>query len=202
MTGDFSLADLTSAKGWVDVRCDLRIWILVPAGFPPELGLDHDTWAPAVAKAWWQQSGLRYGQDMVAKLAFMLETLRQDGYADFPCHQIWAHYRDFTLPPLPLHIGIWKMTGARDQQLRALSGAAEPDAISPPAVTEFTTDALGDGLPHSAAHKVRQRRGMRHARLRLPLRGVRDRRPGHHRHTRSAAAAEGHPATSRISSAG
>jgi hypothetical protein len=146
MTGDFSLADLTSAKGWVDVRCDLRIWILIPSGFPPELGLDRDTWASAVAEAWWQQSGLRYGQDMVAKLAFMLETLRQDGYANFPCHQIWAHYRDFTLPPLPLHIGIWKMTGPRDQQLRALSGATEPDAIRPPAVTEYTTDALGTGF--------------------------------------------------------
>lgn len=146
MTGDFSLADLTSAKGWVDVRCDLRIWIRIPAGFPPELGLDRDTWAPAVAEAWWQQSGLRYGQDMVAKLAFMLETLCRDGYANFPCHQIWAHYRDFALLPLPLHIGIWKMTGPRDQQLRALSGATEPDAIRPPLVTEYATDALGTGL--------------------------------------------------------
>jgi hypothetical protein len=146
MTGDFSLADLTSKKGWVRTRCDLRIWIPVPAGFPPETGLDRDTWAATMAGAWWEQSGLRYGPDMVTKLAVMLETLREDGFANFPCHQIWAHYRDFTLPPLPLHIGIWKMTGPRDQQLRALSGATDPDVIRPPEVTEYTTDALGTGF--------------------------------------------------------
>jgi hypothetical protein len=38
MTAGFSLADLTSKKGWVRTRCDLRIWIPIPAGFPPELG--------------------------------------------------------------------------------------------------------------------------------------------------------------------
>jgi len=84
MTGDFSLADLTSTKGWVDVSCDLRIWIPIPVNFLEELGLDRDTWASAVAEAWWEQSGLRYGPDMVGKLAFMLETLRERGYAA-PC---------------------------------------------------------------------------------------------------------------------
>lgn len=38
------------------------------------------------------------------------------------------------------------MTGPRDQQLRALSGAAEPDVIRPPEVTEYTTNALGTGF--------------------------------------------------------
>ena len=74
MTGEFSLAGLTSQKGWVRTRCDLRIWIPVPAGFSPETGLDRDTWAVTMAEAWWEQSGLRYGPDMVAKLAVMLET--------------------------------------------------------------------------------------------------------------------------------
>lgn len=154
MTADFSLADLTSKKGWVRTRCDLRIWIPIPAGFPPEVGLDPDTWATAMAGAWWEQSGLRYGPDMVAKLTFMLESLREQGFQNVPCHQIWAYYRDFTLPPLPLHIGIWKMTGPRDQQLRALSGATDPDVIRPPVVTEYTTPALGTGfrtLRHTGA---------------------------------------------------
>ena len=146
MTADFALGDLTSKKGWVRNSCDLRLWIPCPAGFPEDFGMDRDSWAAAMAEAWWEQSGLRYGPGMVAKLAFMLDALREDGYENVPCHQIWAYYRDITLPPLPLHIGIWMMTGDRDQQLRSLSGAADPDVIRPPVVTEFTTGNLGTGF--------------------------------------------------------
>lgn len=146
MTTGLTLADLTSRKGWVRTRCDLSIWIPVPAGFPAELGLDRGSWATVAANAWWEQSGLQHGPDAVDKLAFMLEALREQGYAAIPCHQIWALYRDVALPLLPLHIGIWMMTGERDQQLRALSGAADPHVVRQPITTSFRTDALGNGF--------------------------------------------------------
>lgn len=145
MTSDGMLAELASKKARVRVNCDLRVWIPCPAEFPPELNLDRDSWADAMAEGYWEQSGLRYGPDMVSKLAYMLKTLHKQGYENVPCHQIWAYYRDHTLPPLPLHIGIWAMRGERDQQLRSLSGAGDPAVIRPPVITEFTTESLGTG---------------------------------------------------------
>lgn len=144
MSDDFALGNLTSTKGWVRNTCDLRIWIPCPARFPD--GLDRDSWAAAMAAGWWEQSGLTYGQEAVSTLARMLRVIHEQGYKNVPCHQIWAHYRDITLPPLPLHIGIWKMTGDREQQLAGLSGATDPDVIRPPAVSAFTTKALGAGV--------------------------------------------------------
>lgn len=146
MSAEFSLADLTSRKGWVRVQCDLRIWIPCPAEFPDELGLDRESWSVAMAEAWWEQSGLSYGQSAVDKLAYMLREVREQGYENVPCHQIWAYYRDFTVPPLPVHIGIWMMTGDREDQLRALSGATDHNVIRQPLVTEFTTKTLGIGF--------------------------------------------------------
>jgi hypothetical protein len=144
MSDDFALGKLTSTTGWVRNTCDLRIWMPCPARFPD--GLDRDSWAAAMAEGWWEQSGLNYGQEAVGTLAHMLRVIHEQGYKNVPCHQIWAHYRDITLPPLPLHIGIWKMTGDREQQLAGLSGATDPDVIRPPAVSAFTTKALGTGL--------------------------------------------------------
>ncbi|HEX6522312.1 MAG TPA: hypothetical protein VF070_20245 [Streptosporangiaceae bacterium] len=146
MSSEFSLADLTSRKGWVRVHCDLRIWIPCPAQFPDHLGLDLNSWSTAMAEAWWEQSGLEYGHAVVDKLACMLREVREQGYENVPCHQIWAYYRDFTVPPLPIHIGIWMMTGNRDQQLRALSGATDPSVIRKPLMAEFTTKTLGTGV--------------------------------------------------------
>lgn len=150
MSDDFALGNLTSAKGWVRNTCDLRIWIPCPARFPEDL--DRDSWAAAMASRWWEQSGLNHGQRAVGTLARMLRVIHEQGYENVPCHQIWAHYRAITLPPLPLHIGIWKMSGDRERQLLGLSGATDPDVIRPPAVSAFTTKALGTGL-HTMRHK-------------------------------------------------
>ena len=144
MSEDFALGSLTSTKGWVRTSCDPRIWIPCPARFPD--GLDRDSWAAAMAEGWWEQSGLDYGQAVVGNLARMLRVIHEQGYENVPCHQIWAHYRDTSVPPLPLHIGIWKMTGDREQQLLGLSGATDSDVIRPPAVSAFATRALGTGL--------------------------------------------------------
>jgi hypothetical protein len=100
----------------------------VPAKFPD--GFDRGSWAAAVAEGWWEQNGLEYRQVAIDKL----------------------------VPPLPLHIGIWAMTGERDQQLRSLSGAADPDVVRPPVVTEFTTGPLGAGFRTLRHVKYRRRK--------------------------------------------
>jgi len=144
MSAGLTLADLTSKKGWVRNNCDLRIWIPCPYRFPE--GLDRDSWAAAMAEGWWEQTGVKYAPEAVRRLASMLRVLHQEGYENVPCHQIWAYYRDVTVPPLPLHIGIWMMRGDREQQLLSLSGAADPDAVRTPVVTRFATESLGDGF--------------------------------------------------------
>ena len=156
MSDNPTLADLTSKQGWVRNSCDLTKWIPCPAKFPD--GFDRDSWAAAMAEGWWEQNGLEYRQVAIDKLAFMLRELHQQGYENVPCHQIWAYYRDLAVPPLPLHIGIWAMTGERDQQLRSLSGAADPDAVRPPVVTEFATGPLGAGFRTLRHVKYRHRK--------------------------------------------
>lgn len=146
MSSDFTLADLTSKKGWVRVNPDPRIWLPIPAEVPPGLGYDDETWATAMAEAWWELSGLKHSPASVEQLAVMLRTVRQQGFEMVPCHLIWAWYRDIALPPLPLHIGIWQLTGEREHQLSALSGAADRDVIRPPQTQTYTTESLGSGF--------------------------------------------------------
>jgi hypothetical protein len=146
MTSDFSLANLTSKKGWVRVKPDPRIWLPIPAQIPEGLDYDEETWAPAIAEAWWELSGLKYSPAAVQRLAVMLRAVREQGFEMVPCHQVWAWYRDIDLPPLPLHIGIWQMTGEREQQLSALSGATDLDVIRAPEISTFTTESLGTGF--------------------------------------------------------
>jgi hypothetical protein len=153
MTDDFTLGDLTSEKGWVRTNRDFRMWIPCPPEFAEEPGSDRDSWAMLMAEGWWEQSGLKYGPDAVGKLAFMLKTIQEHAYERIPCHQVWIYYRDMTEVPLPLHIGIWKMTGDRSAQLRALSGADDRDIVRPSSTTEFTTDLLGTGY-RTIRHKA------------------------------------------------
>jgi hypothetical protein len=146
MKSAFTPAHLTSVNGWVRARPDFRIWIPCPVRFPEDPDLGRDYWAETMAQAWWRQSGRRYARDKVGKLARMLEIIHEQGSSDVPCHQIWACYLDTRVPPLPLYLGIWATRGDREQQLRTLSGATDPDVLRPPAVTEFTTRALGTGI--------------------------------------------------------
>jgi hypothetical protein len=107
---------------------------------------DDDPWAEEVAAAWWQQSRRPYTATAIGQLAAMFRYVQEHGYARVPCHQIWMYLRDPAVPPLPVHIGIWKAYGDRAQQLRQLSGADDPASSRPPDITEFTTGSLGAGV--------------------------------------------------------
>jgi hypothetical protein len=137
-------ASQTSEKGWVQAHGDRHLWIPCPAGFPA--GHDRDSWAAMMAAAWWKQSGLTYTAAAVGQLAAMLRRIHEQGYAKVPCHQIWIYLREPAVPPLPVHIGIWKMQGERNTRLRSLSGADDTASTRPPDVTELVTDHLGTGI--------------------------------------------------------
>jgi hypothetical protein len=134
---------VTSELGWVRVDFDTRLWLPCPHVFPD--GYDLDSWATAMATAWWEQSGLRYQDDVIGKLATMLRMIH-GGYERVRCHQIWIYLRDPGIPPHPVFLGIWKQAGDRDQRLRLLTGADDKSSARKPQVAEVTTEHLGTGL--------------------------------------------------------
>jgi hypothetical protein len=134
---------VTSELGWVKVDFDTRLWIPCPVTFPD--GYDLDSWATAMADAWWEQSGLDYTGDMVGRLARMLRMVH-GAYERVRCHQIWIYLRDPAIPPHPVFIGIWKQAGDRDRRLRLLTGADDKASARKPQVAEATTEHLGTGL--------------------------------------------------------
>ena len=135
--------DLISEKGWVRPQADSRFWIPCPEFLPPE----HDaaTWYTMLAEEWWDRSGLPYRPVSVEALAAMIERAH-GGYARVPVHQIWLYLRDPAVPPLLVHVGIWKMHGERAARLRFLTAADKAGSTRPPEVTEFAVDHLGTGI--------------------------------------------------------
>jgi len=134
---------VTSEMGWARVDCDTRLWIPCPLIFPD--GYDLDWWAKAVSAAWWEQSGLRYQDDVIGKLATMLRMVH-GAYERVRCHQIWIYLRDPGIPPHPVFIGIWKQAGDRDRRLRLLTGADDKSGAKKPQIAKVTTEQLGTGL--------------------------------------------------------
>ena len=133
----------TSKKGWVRVDCDLRLWIPCPGTFPP--GRDRDSWAAECAQVHWEVAGLPSSQEAVDALAAMLRMIHES-YEEVLCHQIWIYLPVPTALPLPVYIGIWEMTGERDEQLPALTGITDPDVVRPPFTGEFPTILYGSGV--------------------------------------------------------
>jgi hypothetical protein len=146
----------TSEKGWVRADGDIRFWIACPPPLTDERDNDDDPWAEDAAAAWWELSERAYTATAIGQLAAMFRYVQEHGYARVPCHQIWIYLRDPAVPPLPVHIGIWKTHGDRDQQLRQLSGADDPASSRPADVAEFSTDNLGTGV-RALHYRMRER---------------------------------------------
>lgn len=134
----------TSERGWARVDPDARFWIPCPAAFPA--GMNRESWAAEVAGDWWDRSGLRYSAPALTQLAQVFSFTQEHGYTIVPCHQIWMYLRDPTLPPLAVHIGIWKSAGERGQRLRELAGAGDHDGARRPDISDVETASLGAGL--------------------------------------------------------
>jgi hypothetical protein len=141
MTRHTAAADLHSRKGIAHVAYDQRIWIPAPPTFP--LGMDREAWAAGYADAFWEMSGLRYGQREIALLREDLELIHKDLFADPQCHMAYIHLPDPRLLPLAVGVGVWPAAGCRDERLRLWTHADDPDAVS---VRAFPTTALGSGL--------------------------------------------------------
>jgi hypothetical protein len=148
---------LASRKGSVDVDRDVLqtlTWIPCMPDFPE--GQDRQSWAAQSAALWWGASGLMHGKRKLDALAAMLSAIHTDVYAAGHSHMTFIHLPDPRLLPLPVQLGIWAMDGERDETLRLLVNADDPEAIEPPTVEEFTTERLGTGLRTARRHLGRR----------------------------------------------
>lgn len=138
---------LASQKGWVDIDRDYllkMIWVPCPPFFSQ--GEDRESWAAESAALWFRFSQSPYGREEVNHLAGVLEAIHADVYSAGHCHQALVHLPEPQMMPLPAQIGVWAMQGEREQALRTMAHAYEPEAMEPPIVEEFTTGRLGSGL--------------------------------------------------------
>lgn len=84
--------------------------------------------------------------------------IREDLYMNWPGQYIYFYIGPPRRRPLPVMLGVWNMTGERDQQLRALAGAETVDLIEPPVIEEFPTERLGAGVKVWCVQKAPHRR--------------------------------------------
>jgi hypothetical protein len=133
-----------SSDTWARVEYDIAVWVPCPPGFPP--GYDRERWAQMYASNFWKRPGLTYSDLDIAMLAARLAEIHRDTYGHIPCHQAFIHLPDPRLSPLPVYLATWKSAGGRDEQLRALTHADDPEAVRPPIVDQIQTEGLGAGL--------------------------------------------------------
>jgi hypothetical protein len=142
--GEPNLSDLTSKKGWVSVDYDEAVWIPCPPVFAA--GVDRESYAAGVAQIWWDASGIKHMPTDVARLTAMLSEIHKGIYGHIPCHLAFIHLPDPRLMPLVLYVGVWESDGDKDEKLRMLCHANDPEAVERPVAEEFTTERLGTGL--------------------------------------------------------
>lgn len=140
------LDSLTSKKGWVSIDYDEAVWIPCPPVFPP--GIDRESYAWGIARIKWDAFGGKHGRKPsdVPQLAAMLSEIHKGIYGKIPCHLAFIHLPDPRMMPLVLYVGVWEARGSKDEQLRMLCHADDPEAVEPPVAEEFTTERLGAGL--------------------------------------------------------
>jgi hypothetical protein len=135
------LGSLTSKKGWAKVAYNKTIWIPMLAGLPA--GYDREPWAREFAAVFWAMSGLPHGKSDETRLATALAYLHEHTYGHVPCHLAFIHLPDPRMLPLPVHLGIWESVNERNEHIRMLTNADDPQAIERPIVDEFRTENLG-----------------------------------------------------------
>ncbi len=139
-----TIADLTSKKGWVRIRCDQSAWIPILPAYRD--GDDWRSYSAAAAEEWWRASALRHTPMDVLRLSRLLVEAHESTYGHIPCHLAFAHLPDPRMLPLLVYVGIWGAAGDRDEQLRTWCLADDRRAAGPPLTEEFSAGRLGTGL--------------------------------------------------------
>jgi hypothetical protein len=138
------LSALSSERGRVAVEYDITTWMLCPPVFFG--GYDRQSWALTFATAFSKRPGLHPSEREIKHLADTLEKVHEYTYTNVACHLCFIHQPHPSLPLLPVFMAAWRPIGEREEALRRLSNADDPDVIEPPSVEEFSARELGQGL--------------------------------------------------------
>jgi hypothetical protein len=121
---------------------------------PPRSGVDPPfdewddirSWCRQEAEDLWLDRELNPGPN---GLAFVADTLERCAEAFCPVgssHWLFLHIDHPTDLPLPVMAAIGPSTKPRDETLRELTLADDPQAVEPPVVKRFASPKLGEGL--------------------------------------------------------
>jgi hypothetical protein len=138
------ISALSSEHGRVTVHYDITTWISCPPIFPG--GYDRAKWALTFAEAFSKRPGLYPSAHEIKNLAATLVRIHEYTYGNVACHLCFIHQPHPSLNPLPVYLAAWRPIGERDDALRRLTNADDPDVIQPPEVAEFNARELGQGL--------------------------------------------------------
>jgi hypothetical protein len=128
-------------------------WALLP---PPA---DTETAAKAVQFAHkFAYIAQRLGGAPEAEAAKAMLEIREDLFMHWPGHYLYFYMGPPRRRPLPVMVGVWQMTGERDEQLRMLAGYDTEDLVEPPAVEGFSSEYLGFGVKVRCVQKGPKRR--------------------------------------------
>lgn len=114
---------------------------------------DHAVWARSTAEAITagDAPSTRAVEAVLVDLARRIAARGEDPETD---RVVLLHLPDPSVPPLAVYITVWgDLGGDRDEVLRELARAADPEAVEAPIVDPFPSAHLGAGL-RSLAHFV------------------------------------------------
>lgn len=117
---------------------DAARWVWVP-------GEEGETWAGEAARAVWGDSGVVPRTGEIEGLARELAHCARRCPSAYPGFEVLLHLPGPRDTPLPVYLGGYPCGGDVEDELRQAGGEADPDAVEPPLVEEFTTERLGAG---------------------------------------------------------
>jgi hypothetical protein len=129
-------------------------WVLLP---PPAVRAERQGQAAWLAHEWAKLAELKGGIPEAEAAKAMLE-MRKEFYLNWPGHFMYFYLCPPRRRPLPVMLGVWRMGGERDEQLRALAGYETIDLVEPPVMEAFPTERLGAGVKVWCRQKAPKRR--------------------------------------------
>jgi hypothetical protein len=129
-------------------------WALLP---PPAKRAESQSQASQMAHDW-AKIAEKLGGPPEAEAANAMLEIREDFYMHFPGHFMYFYIGPPRRAPLPVMLGVWRMDGERDEQLRVLAGYETEKLVEPPVMEAFPTEHLGTGVKVWCVQKAPHRR--------------------------------------------
>ncbi|MFE6481553.1 hypothetical protein ACFVGN_01230 [Streptomyces sp. NPDC057757] len=130
----------------LDIEYDPSRWLELPPRWDAEEWQDIDAWTRSCAGLFWRSCGQDPGESGIPFLAGVLRRFAE-AFAPEPFDtRVLLRMWEPTSMPLQVFSMVKPAQGDREEALRFLVGAEDPDAVEPPVVESFHTERLGRGL--------------------------------------------------------